>query len=258
MFDAKIFTYYHKSPYLFKALDFPADQWTRFMHWTHRTYPYGPTFLLLTFIPSFLGMGKFAVTFFLFKALNIFFYLLAVYLLEKINKRCALIYAIHPLVIVEGLISGHNDLIAVSLGIIGLYLLLRRKTILPRIILLFSGLIKYTTLPYVLFSSNKKSKWNIVVSIGIIGILGYLTFQSEIQPWYFLILFPLLPYFQSIIEHLTIFFIGLLLSYYPYIRLGGWDTAEKVGLKHTIIMVFSIVNVFYFIFLLMKKDKFRK
>jgi hypothetical protein len=178
--------------------------------------------------------------------------------LEKINKRWALIYAIHPLVIIEGLISGHNDLIAVSLGIIGYCLLFRKKKIFPRIILLFSGLIKYTTLPYILFSSNKKSIWNILACIGIIGILGHLTFRSEIQPWYFLILFPLLPYFQSIIERLTIFFIGLLLSYYPYIRLGGWDTAEKVTLKHWIISVFFALNAIYLVFIFLQKYRNRK
>ena len=50
MFDAKIFSVYQKNPYLYKALDFPQDDWLRFMHWTHRTYPYGPTFLPITLI----------------------------------------------------------------------------------------------------------------------------------------------------------------------------------------------------------------
>jgi len=48
MFDAKIATFYQQNPYLYKALDFPTDPWLRFMHWTHRYYPYGPSFLLLS------------------------------------------------------------------------------------------------------------------------------------------------------------------------------------------------------------------
>ncbi len=59
MFDARIVTTYGLSPYQYKALDFPADLWIRFMHWTHRYYPYGPTWLLLTLPFSFSGFGKF-------------------------------------------------------------------------------------------------------------------------------------------------------------------------------------------------------
>ena len=121
MFDAKIFTFYHQNPYLQRALDYPSDQWTRFMHWTHRTYPYGPIFLLLSFIPSFLGFGKFTPTFLLFKAMFVGFYLLAVFFLNKLDKKWAIIFATHPLILIEGLISSHNDLIALCLAVIGIF-----------------------------------------------------------------------------------------------------------------------------------------
>ena len=48
IFDARILIYHHQNPYTHTALMFPTDDWTRFMNWTHRTYPYGPTFLPLT------------------------------------------------------------------------------------------------------------------------------------------------------------------------------------------------------------------
>ncbi|MDO8515495.1 MAG: hypothetical protein Q7S14_03265, partial [bacterium] len=62
IFDARIITTYHLNPYFYKALDFPADDWIRFMQWTHRTYPYGPVWLIVTLIPSFLGFSKFILT----------------------------------------------------------------------------------------------------------------------------------------------------------------------------------------------------
>ena len=138
MFDAKIFTFYHQNPYLQRALDYPSDQWTRFMHWTHRTYPYGPIFLLLSFIPSFLGFGKFTPTFLLFKAMFVGFYLLAVFFLNKLDKKWAIIFATHPLILIEGLISSHNDLIALCLAVIGIFFLLKRTQIWGRLFLLFS------------------------------------------------------------------------------------------------------------------------
>ena len=256
MFDAKILTFYGKNPYLFKALDFPADHWTRFMHWTHRVYPYGPTFLPITLIPSFLSRGKFILSLFFFKLTFVFFYLSAVWATNKIDKNKALIIATHPLIIIEGLITPHNDLIAMSLGLIGIYLLFN-KSVWSRVLFIVSGLIKYSTLPVLILS--KKNTWlNILAFIGILVPLFYLSFFSEIQPWYFLILFIFLPIFPNLIRKIEFFLMGLICSYYPYIMLGGWDTKNKVDLKHQIIIYFFIANLvtlsIYKIFDLIKKN----
>src|SRR5260221_5451039 len=48
IFDAKILTHYQLNPYSFKALDFPHDPMLSFMHWTQRTYPYGPIWLFFS------------------------------------------------------------------------------------------------------------------------------------------------------------------------------------------------------------------
>ena len=223
IFDAKILTVYGKNPYLFRALDFPNDPYTRFMHWTHRTYPYGPTFLPITLIPSFLSFGKYILNFLFFKGMFAGFYLLMVFLMNRVNRRWALVLAVNPLIIVEGLVSSHNDLISLSLGIVGIYYLFNKKDLLGRIFFLLSGGIKYLTLPFVI--------------------------RSEIQSWYFLSLFAFLPFFEDWIFKLNIFFAGLLLAYYPYVFLGGWDKPEKIILKHNIIIAFAILNLFYLIFL---------
>ncbi len=252
MFDARILTYYHQNPYVHKALDFPGDPWLRFMQWTHRPYPYGPTFLLISLIPSLLSFGKFVSNFFLFKLTFIIFYLLAVYLMNKIGKKWAVIIATHPLILMEGLVVAHNDLIGLSLAIIGVYFLIKKRTLLSRIFLLFSAGIKYITLPY-LFLSRKNKVLNNLIFILFIGLLIYLSFFVEVQPWYFLSLFVVLPFIEKLVTSFNIFFAGLLISYYPYIRLGGWDTAAKVSIKHTIIGVFLVLNlVLYIVFDKMK------
>src|SRR3990167_1810684 len=79
IFDAKIFTYYGQNPYTHIPANFADDKWLRFMHWVHRPYPYGPVYLPLSFIPSFLGFGKFILNFLLFKIFTVIFYLLGVY-----------------------------------------------------------------------------------------------------------------------------------------------------------------------------------
>ena len=249
LFDAKIFTFYHQNPYLHRGLDFPHDPWIRFMHWTHRTYPYGPVFLGLTIIPSFLSFGKFILSYFFFKLLWLAFYLLSVFYLKKMNNKWAIVFATHPLIIIEGLVNLHNDFIGLALAIIGIYFLLRtKKSWLARGLLILSGGIKYITLPLIgLF--KKRKLVNYLILLAIIALLSYLSLFREIQPWYFLALFAFLPFFPKLIEKLDIFFFGLLLSYYPYIAFGGWDKAWKVQIKHQIILVLFIINVVYLFFL---------
>lgn len=262
LFDARILTHYGLNPYTHTALDFQKDLWTRFMHWTHRSYPYGPTFLPITLIPSFLGWGKFSLTFFLYKLMNGALYFIAVYLLNKKNKREALFFATHPLIIIEGIINGHNDLIGVSLGLIGVYLLERKYNIWSRVLFLLSVGIKYVTLPIFFIGSlpvilsgakNLTKRYEIkLLFCGQIIIILYLCFKMEIQPWYFLSLFVFLPYFPQFIEELNILFFGLLLSYYPFIRFGDW-TAQKVFMKREIIFVAVFIQALYFLFLFLQK-----
>lgn len=246
IFDAKILTFYGKNPYLFKALDFPGDPWTRFMHWTHRIYPYGPTFLLITLIPSLLAMGKFILNYFFFKLMFVGFYLLMIYLLNKINKKWALFMAVNPLIIIEGLVSPHNDLIGLSLAIVGIYFIFKEKNFLGRLFFVISGGIKYVTLPLIVLCRSKKIL-NILAFLGIAVGIFYASLKLEIQPWYFLSFFAFLPFFPKIINYSNIFIAGLLFSYYPYVYLGGWDKPEKVIIKHNIIWVFLILNVIYFL-----------
>ncbi len=244
LFDAKIVTFYGKNPYLFRALDFPSDQWVRFMHWTHRTYPYGPAFLLLTLIPSFFSFGKLILAYLFFKLLFIGLYISAVWALEKENRVSAVFFATHPLIIVEGLINSHNDIVGVSIALIGIYLLYRKRTILSRILLILSLGIKYFTFPYI-FVTHRKSVFVWVALILQIGLLVYLRMYQVLQPWYFLNLFVLVVWFRESLSKWFIFFSGLLFSYYPYIRLGDWGSAERVIMKENIITIFFIANVIY-------------
>lgn len=244
IFDARILTFYHKIPYFFRPQDFPHDSWLRFMHWTHRYYPYGPSFLLFSLIPSILSFNKFILTFFSFKLMFVIFYVLAVYSLNKINKKWSMIFATHPLILIEGLINSHNDLIATSLGIIGLYLLISKgKNFLSRIVFLLSGGIKFNTLPFILFSKERKMVNNLVFIIFVIPMI-YLLLTREIQPWYFLSFFAFLAFFGEELTKFNFFSAGLLFSSYFFIRYGNIDNNQFV-LKNSLIFIFLTLNVFY-------------
>lgn len=132
MFDARILTKYHANPYIHTALDYPDDLWTRFMHWTHRTYPYGPVWLAVSALFSLLGMGKFVLSLLNYKIMFLLFHLGNIYLIHKIlsktktkNEITGLIFfALNPLILIESLTSPHNESLMLFFLLLSLYYLL--------------------------------------------------------------------------------------------------------------------------------------
>lgn len=247
IFDAKIFTVYGRNPYLTMPVDIQGDDWLRFMHWTHRRYPYGPVFLVLSFIPSYLSFGKFLLNFLFFKAFFIAFYFVGVYFMNRINKKYAVIFATHPLVIIEGLVNVHNDLVAVSLAIMGTFYLLNKKRAQSIVFFILSAAIKYTTLPLLVLQKNPKSILTIGALIMQTAMILFLALYQEVQPWYFLTYFIFLPFYPRIIGYLNITLFGLLMGYYPYIYEGQW-TVEREAFKHTILFFFIALNIAYILY----------
>lgn len=253
LFDEKILTFYHQNPYVHKALDFPADNWTRFMHWTHRTYPYGPTFLIVMLPASIVSFGKFLLSFIFGKLTFVILYIFSVHLLVKIDKNKALFFAANPLILIEGLMNAHNDFIAAAFSIFGIYYLAKKTNLLAGIFFIFSAGIKFITAPILVLLSNHPKK-NLIAAFGIFAAVLYASVKMEIQPWYFLSLFALYPLMSGFIADLSLLFAGLLFSYYPYVLYGDWGDPKNIVLKHSVIIVSALLNAVW----LAKKCKFIK
>jgi hypothetical protein len=176
IFDAKIVTFYNQNHYIHKALDFPGDPMLSFMRWTHRVYPYGPLWLALTVPVSFVGSQIFIITFFLFKFLMGGFFLLTVWSIGKIATKLKLsnvllpiaAFALNPFVLAESLVSAHNDIVMMGLGMFGVYFLLKRDYIKGGVLLIFSAGVKFVTLVsailYIILSLFKKQSYFIAGS----------------------------------------------------------------------------------------------
>ncbi len=244
LFDEKILTFYHQNPYLHKALDFPHDNWTRFMHWTHRTYPYGPTFLLMMLPASVLSFGKFILAYMLGKMTFAGCYILSVYLLNKMSKWQAIFFATNPLILVEGLMNLHNDFIAVALGIIGLHYLSKKPRLIAGLFFLLSAGIKYFTVPILLMLTNYPKKY-LFAGIGILLAVLYVSATGEVQPWYFLNLFVLYPFFSKMFKKFNFLFAGLLVSYYPFVLYGDWTGSNSILIKHVIIAFSAMITIIW-------------
>ncbi len=262
IFDAKIITHYHQNPYLHKALDFPGDPMLGFMHWTHRVYPYGPVWLVLTVPLSFIGMNFFLPTFFLFKLLMAGSFLGTAYYIGKILKKISpekeiwgtIFFALNPLVIIESLVSAHLDIVMLFFAVWSLYQLMNKKYIPALILLAISIGIKFATaalLPVYLVVillqlKNKKIDWNLVFFSSLILMIGtviYAARLSNFQPWYLLeALF--IAVFLS--KNYIIFLPGVIISFFalltyaPYLYLGNWNPPVPQILNN--LLIYSYIS----------------
>lgn len=243
IFDAKIVTFYHQNPYMQKALDYISDPMLNFMRWTHRTYPYGPTWLILTVPLSYIGFNFFLPTFFLFKIFNSIYFLGTAFFIQKIikklkgNENLALIlFALNPLVLIESLVSSHNDTSMMFLLILSIYLLFENKKILSIGSLILSIGVKFATIfltpSYIYFFLRSKSKdfsterFLIINFLLMFAALVVVSIRTNFQPWYLLYIIPLaslIPNRGYTTGALLILPFVALVEYLPPIYQGDWN-----------------------------------
>ncbi len=274
MFDARIVTHYGQNPYLHKALDFANDPMLNFMRWTHRIYPYGPSWLILTVPISFIGFNFFLPTFFLFKFIGSLSFLGSAYFIQKILKKISprnelfglTLFVFNPLIIIEGLVSSHNDLPMIFFAILSLYLLINKKYISSFLSLFFSIGIKFATvflLPifiYSLFAKNKNQiNWekilNYIIPLMMISLV-LVTLRTNFQPWYLVNIVVFAPFLQNKYYALiicTVFPFFALLEYLPFLYKGDWNQPVP-----SILFWLTIIGTVSSIVLLLGKPLFVK
>ncbi|KKP93997.1 MAG: hypothetical protein UR98_C0001G0082 [Parcubacteria group bacterium GW2011_GWA1_36_12] len=253
IFDAKIIIKYHANPYTHRPLDFPTDDWLRFMRWIHRYSPYGPLWLGYTLIPATLGFGKFIFNLITFKVFISIFHLinaLLIYrILNKIRPRATLFgtafYALNPTLLLEGVANAHNDVVLATFLILPIYLLTIRKTTLSYLTLFAGTLIKYIpilNLPWLIwytFGRSKNVQFLILLNLITMAIFTYFfssfkisvpfvssgATQVQFQPWYLFWTLPLVSLVSSpvlVLTSTTLAF-GASLRYLPYLFYGDWS-----------------------------------
>lgn len=217
IFDSRIAIFHHANPYASTALMFPNDDWTRFMQWTHRTYPYGPVFLPMSFLFYILGLGKFILTLLSFKVFMVLGYLGSCYVIYKMaGKRGLILFGLNPLVIYEAVVAGHLDIIMLFFALYAIY----KKNWLAYLI---SVGIKYATILNPPFIKNLKA----LILLAYIGAFAQV-WSRELLPHYFLVplgFSALLPNDKRVV------WIGVALSvtliflrYYQFFITGAWLT----------------------------------
>lgn len=265
IFAAKLIFHYHQNPYLVHALDFPKDPMLSFMHWTHNTYQYGPFALFITLPFYILGFGYFLLTFYLFKILSTACFIGSVYFLQKILQKVnpaheilgTILYALNPLVLIELVVSAHNDGIMMFLALMGIYFVLKKQWVWGVMALIASALTKEVTvllfLPAVILFVQqffkKKFFSDTLFLYSCIGVmvLGYVyaIHQLGIQPWYIIWVLPFvfIVKIPKVLLAGTIgYCLGMLLRYVPFLWQGDWN-----GMAPTIMTNVTIITPIVFV-----------
>ena len=232
MATAKVTFFYKENPYLVMPIEFLGEPMLKFMHAANKYALYAPFWILLTAIPYFLGLGRIVLTVFTFKTFVACFYLISVWLiwwLSAGNLYSLVFFAFNPLVLIETLVSGHNDVVMMAFTLISIYLLFQKRKLLSLISLFASTGIKYATIvliPLFIFSSKFKKDKLITYSVWLMFIAFLLSpLREEIYSWYFIWVISfaaLLPKNKFLFWLIVGFSFGLLLRYTPWLYFRNW------------------------------------
>jgi hypothetical protein len=233
LFTAKTVAVYGQNPYLVRPIDFTGiEPWTLFMRWTHLTSAYSPLWILFT-VPFYLiGLNYFILTLFSFKIIFAGFYLLAVGMVYRSlmitdTKKAVLgtaIFALNPLVLIESVVSPHNDIMMAALAVLAYYIYLHNQRLAAFFMLSLSVAVKTMTiflLPAVFFRWNRKAALFLMTFAVLAGFA-----RKELLPWYFLWVMPFVGLALPSTEILLIYTFasfGLLMRYAPYLYAGDYE-----------------------------------
>ena len=243
VFTAKTVLVYHKNPYEIIPLQFAGiDPLVSIMRWTHLPSAYTPLWITLTLPAYLLGFGKFFLIVWNLKILVAFFYLLAVKgvskVLERVEPKHAVlgtaIFALNPLVIIESLVSAHNDIAMMAMAVWAIVLLLGKKHKTSWALLSLSVAIKLMTItlvPVILLIHQKAVDWRkwsfLAMGVGFLLVLS----QREPLPWYWVWFMPFIAFYPSkgwLVSLAGWYSFALLLRYAPYLYYGNWNAPVPI------------------------------
>jgi len=248
LFTAKTVLVYHKNPYAVVPLQFTGiDPWLAFMHWTHLPSAYTPLWIGITIIPYFFGFGYFLPLMWNLKILIGLAYVFTAIgigrILEREDKNLMTVgvaaFALNPLIIIECLVSPHNDILMMALVIWAIVLYKNKQKLASWILLSLSIAMKLMTIFLIpaFFVGWKRRVSLSLISIGFIAVL----FQRDVLSWYWVWVMPfiaLVPDMKPLVVVSAGISMGLLLRYAPFLYLGHWnDPVPMIKLWVTLIPI---------------------
>jgi len=274
IFNAKMVLIYKANPHFKVAAQF-SDPMLGFMRNIHTPAPYFYGWTLISLMPFLLGFNRIFPELISFKFFSVFFFWLTFMLLNKIysifkikNDRLRLtLFLLNPLILIEAIGIGHNDL-AMMLGVLlGFYFLIKYKNkkkfyflLFAILCLLFSISIKYATIVliplFIIWYFKPQFDLGLWGAI-LLFLLPFVRPLDQLHSWY--LLWPLTWILLSKNSKAISFFFLLsffsLLRYAPYIYYGNWDPPVPL-LRLLIYFSVPFVVLLFNLIRLLKKNFF--
>jgi len=160
--------YHHLNPYLHTFGSFTTDPLINYSNTVNMTLGYGPAWLMLSYIPFiFSGFNSIVSMLLWYKIFNVLFLIgisILIYHYEERDKKWVSLYLFigNPLVLFEGVLNGHNDLMMAFFLIFSIFKL-RKHSIYALPLLTASAMIKFFTLPLIplYLMEMIRSKWKL-------------------------------------------------------------------------------------------------
>ncbi len=187
---AKVTYYYKENPYIVMPVEFTGEPYLAFTRAANKTALYGPVWILITAVPYMLGGENIWATIITFKLLNTAVYLLFLYCIFRITRsmKNVLFFAFNPLVLLEVLVSGHNDIYMMIFSLSGIYLWWHNRKISGFFLFFLSWFIKGMTITFLplLFFRNKS--WEHILRfaywVALFVFFVFAPLREELYPWY--------------------------------------------------------------------------
>lgn len=236
---AKVLFFYQENPYIVMPIEFLGDPSLDFTRAANKIALYGPVWIFISGIPYTIGLGNFLITLFSFKLFIVLFYIGTTLLVFKISKSIfsTALFALNPLIILETLVSSHNDIVMMFFALLSFLFFLKKNLWISILFLLLSILIKYATLfllpifiymfwkQYVVKQEIKKEQIFYFSTLSMMLIFFLSPLREEIYPWYaiwFLVFVMLNPLKKRFLYTNLVFSLSLLLGYTPYMLTGTY------------------------------------
>ena len=233
---SKVLFFYRENPYVIMPIEIAGDSLFSFMHAANKVALYGPFWVLIAGIPHFLGFGNLLLTLFSFKIFIAIFYLGTAFLIWKMSKNIipVILFSLNPLIIIETLVSGHNDIVMIFLTLLSFFFLTKKKVFFAVLFFILSILIKYSTIlliPVFLYAlwkivEKKEINWKTIFYFSALCMLaGFLLspLREEIYSWYAIWFLPfvfLIPERKILLYVSVSLSFGLLFRNVPYMFSG--------------------------------------
>jgi hypothetical protein len=233
---AKLTFHHRENPYIVMPVEIPNEPYLAFTRAANKVALYGPVWILMTALPYIAGGGNIWQTLITFKLLNAASYLLMVLLIYRVtgSVRNMIFFALNPLVIIETLVSGHNDIHMMLMAVFGL-LLWRKDRILYKMAgftsLFASWWIKGATLVLLPVLAASKLPWErvLVLSYWLLAVVFFILtpIREELYPWYAVWLVSISAFlpadrYRNIIGFTIVLTFALELRHIPYMVMGHY------------------------------------